>query len=345
MLSFRLQKIIEKYFIGHMFREMRQNQEKMYALFEGLQNGQSSLTQPKDETAEAQKNIQLILDVVLHLPDKTKPLTYVPAEIDKAFFGYTPDVAGALQRYCIRQTAASKAATVRKVVAYFWGPPGTGKTRAAGCIADALKLPFETLSLSKITPEDLVGTEDKPGLLLDVMTRAGRNGKDSLNNMVLLLDDADRVLNRGSHASSFILNLLEPETKSFYSPFLQSHVDISHLCIILAGNSEIQDEALRSRLQVVRFEGYNADYKKAVVWKSMLPELIKIHETSELPLTFADVEKDSIDKLIQADKDPGFRSIKQKVMEYLEDLVLRKHFPVSTKLESSNVSSNVSSIA
>lgn len=341
LLSLRLQKIIEKYFVEYSLFEMSQKREKMHMpILNEFQKGQSSLMQPKDETLEAKKNMQLILDVVLHLPDKTKPLTYIPAEINKAFFGYTSDVIAALQRYCIRQTAASKATAVRKVVAYFWGPPGTGKTRAAGCIADALKLPLETLSLSKITPEDLIGTEEKPGLLLDVMTRAGRNGKESLNNMVLLLDDADRVLNEENRASSFILNLLEPETKSFYSPFLQSNVDISHLCIILAGNSEIRDDALRSRLQIVKFDGYNADYKKAVVWKTMLPELIKIHENSELPLIFDDVKKEqaAIDQIIEKDDDLGFRSVKQRMMEYLEGMVLRKYFPISTKPESLNLS-------
>lgn len=121
---------------------------------------------------------------------------------------------------------------------------------------------------------------------------------------------------------------------------MKSNVDISHLCIILAGNSKIKDEALFSRLQNVEFKGYDSSFKKQVAWKTMIPELLKMHEASELPLSIDEVksEKMAIDKRIEDDKNQGFRGIKQEIMDYLEGMVLRKYFPISTKPESLNLS-------
>lgn len=63
----------------------------------------------------------------------------------------------------------------------------------------------------------------------------------------------------------------------------------------------------------------------------MIPELLKMHETSELPLSIDDVksEKVAINKKIEEDRDQGFRGIKQKIMDYLEGTVLKKYFPLT----------------
>lgn len=273
--------------------------------------------------------------LILSLPRKPKEITYNRDHINAKLL-YPKDALLSLKRYCIRHAAASTAASVRKVAAYFWGAPGVGKTRAAKLVAEVLGVPFQLVSLGDISVKDLEGTKNKPGLLLEALCKVraddaglieGRNPK----NIIILFDDADRtLLNKGEYGLvSFILTLLESETKTFYSKFLEAEIDISRLGIILAGNAELDDQALKSRLEIVHFKGHSADYKKRVMWEELLPSILETHKFSAFPLTMSDLLQEDIDHLntlVDEDSDQGFRSIKRKVMNYLEDKVLCKYF-------------------
>ncbi len=286
-------------------------------------NAMQSIPESKAEKFE-------IINTVLNLPRNVKEIIYNNNHINETLVGYPADTVRELKRYCIRHVAACRADSVRKIAAYFYGVPGVGKTRAIKLIAKALDLPFEIISLGEMTIKDLVGTEDDPGLLLKVLSRAKINGEGA-KNMLLGIDDADRVLLNSSEyeLSSFILTLLEPETKSFFSPYLNTEVDISHLGIILAGNSNMTDPALGNRLHIIHFNGYGVDYKKSVVWDELFPSLLEVHEKADLILTkddFTSTDYQTINGLIEKDDDPGFRSIKLQLMKYLEDKVLAKYF-------------------
>ncbi len=270
------------------------------------------------------------LKLALSLPRQVKHISYTRELVNQRLTGYSGEALRNLKRYCIRHVAASKEQSARKIAAYFCGAPGVGKTRAARLIAQVLDLPFEVISLGDLTIDGLVGTPSDPGLLLDVLSRAKINGEGA-KNMILLIDDADRVvLNESKYGLvSFILTLLEPETKTFYSPYLWVDIDISHLGIILAGNAEITDEALHNRLHVIHFDAYAADYKKTVAWNELLPGTLAQHKTADLKIDESDItEHDvaAINNMIEQDPDPGFRSIKLKLMNYLEDKVLCKYF-------------------
>ena len=81
----------------------------------------------------------------------------------------------------------------------------------------------------------------------------GLRHKRTAKNIVLLIDEADRVINpqpdsETSELLPWALKLLDPESKSFYSPYFDADIDMSHIIIILAGNHPIADEALQKRL-------------------------------------------------------------------------------------------------
>ena len=283
-----------------------------------------------DSHSSTYPRLSNIIAMALNLPDTIKDIVFEPATIHKMLTGYSPRVTRDLNRYAIRLVAACRDNTsVRKIAAYFYGEPGVGKTRAAHLIAQSFGLPITTISLANIDAEKLMGTNKEPGLLLEALTRAKLPDGQKYKNAILLIDDADRIINNDDQLASVLLTLLEPETRSFYSPYLNTEVDISNLNIILAGNSLIEDAALLSRLAVVKFERYEAEYKKKVVYDELFPDLLERHKRSRYPLSaddFGTEDWNKIDALVYANTEPGFRSLKLQLMAYFEDKVLCKYF-------------------
>jgi hypothetical protein len=267
-------------------------------------------------------------DVLHQIPTTIKPLDIDHELLKKLLKGYAPETRRELLRYCVRHAAASTSRSVRKIAAYFVGVPGTGKTRAATLLAQALGVPLKIFSVGDVTVDDLIGTRDTPGKILEALTDASYNG-EKCKNILMLLDDADRIFLAGDERLAFLLTLLESETKSFYSPYLGFNVDISHVGIILAGNFDVKDDALKNRLHVIQFNGFSKAYKKEVVLNELLPSVLELHQHAALALRRDDLlakDIDAIGTLVEQDLDPGFRSIKLKLTQYIEDKVLQKYF-------------------
>ncbi len=278
----------------------------------------------------ALKERKQAIKLLLNLPREVKKISYDSQKINKLLQGYNPTTTRELKRFCIRHVAACNQESVRKMVAYFHGSPGVGKTRAAQLIAQALGVPCATISLGDLTIEQFVGSPEQPGLFLNTIAQSHPSGEKN-KNMILLIDDADRILLNPQKADllSFLLTLLEPETRLFYSPFLDISLDISHIGIIMTGNNQLTDAALINRLQIVPFSSYDKEYKRKVVWQTLYPALLQPHQEAALALSEADftqADQDAINTLVDADIDPGFRTIKLSLMNYLEDKVLCKYF-------------------
>ncbi len=276
-----------------------------------------------------------IIETILKLPFENHKIVYDSERIDAVLQGYSPQTTLELKRYCIRHAAASTATAVRKIAAYFYGEPGVGKTRAAKMVAEALGLPIAVISLANVDMHKLIGDYDDPGILINALTK---DTAQKAANMILLIDDADRILlnEANSDLLSFILTLLESETSTFYSPYLRADVYIGHLGIVLGGKTVVTDDALLSRLHVVPFAGYEKEYKKTAVWKELFPSVLQLHEQAELALSqedFTEEDTDAINKLVDEDTDKGFRPIKLKLMTYFEDKVLKKYFSTEKKNE------------
>lgn len=292
------------------------------------------------------------VSLALHLPTQVLPVQFYPPEIARFFSGYPAGLRRKVEAFCIRQKMNQSALLThltgeaappntgskvgKRAAAYFYGPPGTGKTRFAELTAQAMGLPFARISLEGASISDLLGRSLQsghatPGLLAQAMAAASKVHGQGAKNMVLFIDEADRVINsQSSEILPLMLKLLDPESKSFFNAYFNAEIDLSHLTIILAGNHSIQDEALRKRLFLVRFDGFSAPFKRQIVWDSLIPRLLKNYsQNGELTLSLEDLTDDDrglIDNLISWDQDPGFRSLESVLMSLMDFKAQQKFY-------------------
>ena len=67
--------------------------------------------------------------------------------------------------------------------------------------------------------------------------------------------------------------------------------DISDITIILAGNYDIKDEALRNRLHIVPFDEISDTCKREIVWKQYFPEILNRYQQSKFQFQPKDFTK------------------------------------------------------
>ena len=142
-------------------------------------------------------------------------------QLVEAFDVYDPSVQDKLRAaswLLMRKNAALKQAF------YFQGLPGTGKTYAAWQLAEGLGLPKCEIDLAGKSPQDLTGTPEKVGEIVQCMI-----DKQALNP-VITFNDGDRALNNpNSGFSDFFLSLFDRERKTMKNAYLGWDVDVSQL--------------------------------------------------------------------------------------------------------------------
>jgi hypothetical protein len=252
---------------------------------------------------------------VLSLPTQKIKIVYDPLLLDKYLGTYDPKVLRQLKRFAARHAAASTGKTVKKIVVYFQGPPGVGKTRAAENLGKAMNAPFKLLKLGGKTLADIEGDESKPGLLLEALMQARNEKGENSKGPFIFCDELDRAIGlserdsmgggrmgmgmaamgRGGYGDAsggiegFFLDLFEPGQTTFYSPYLRADVDVSDVIFGAAGNvdweiylknRETKDRALADRFEFVRFEGYTPEFKLAVVESTIFDELLQVYKGS-----------------------------------------------------------------
>lgn len=272
------------------------------------------------------------IETALDLPKSVKPIQFNAESITKALIGYPSSVQAALKDFYLHHIEQQNAQRVSKNSIFLRGVPGVGKTRAAGKMAEALNVPFEVISLADATANDIVGCKlckrPNPGLLAQTLAKAGKKDPET-KNMILLIDEADRAIERSPSIKELLLTLLEPETLSYYNPYYESDIDISHVGIILAGNYGIEDEALSNRLEIVEFAGFSPEYKKDIALNEILPAILEEYNRSDAKLPYnepiSDEDRANLERMIEADDDKGFRSIKKKLKKFVLSKVRCKY--------------------
>ncbi len=162
------------------------------------------------------------------------------------------------------------------ITALFSGPPGTGKSMAAGLIGRELRSEVYQVDLSKIASKWIGETEKNLATLFDV-AEAG--------NAILLFDEADAVFGKRTGVKSSNDRYANQETNYL----LQRFESYSGICILTTNHEHAMDDAFRRRLSVhARFPMPEVD-ERAAIWAALLPKTAPIEgelRLGELAKTF-----------------------------------------------------------
>lgn len=293
----------------------------------------------RHSTFDAARLVPSLITETLALPTKSYDTHYERDEIGKLFHCYNEDTVKEIRRLIVRHVAGNQGdAGTQKYAVFFRGPPGTGKSRAAALVAKALKVPFQIVSLNDVTHEKFVGSRKQdyfgPGVLADALIKASEANKKTpgIENFVIAFEEADRTLN-GEESSklkglpNYMLHFLNPSQTSYYNEFFRADISTGNMTTILLGNFDIRDEALVNRLHVIDFPPISSECKKEIVWNQFFPEIFSRYQKSRFKLNpeeFNDQDRENFDKDIDADQDPGMRSIYRKLEHYIADRIIDK---------------------
>ena len=144
------------------------------------------------------------------------------------------------------------------ITALFSGPPGTGKTMAAGLISSDLRCDLYQVDTSKITSKWIGETEKNLAALFDAAEAC---------HAVLLFDEADALFGKRTDVKSSNDRVANQETNYL----LQRLETYTGICILTTNHESGIDEAFRRRLSVhVRFPMPEAEERKHL-WRALIP--------------------------------------------------------------------------
>jgi len=295
----------------------------------------------RSPSSEALSRLQKILDKALRLPFYSRELTFDEEKIDHALRFYPPDVAEQLKliahsELIYQQTDRSLHDSHYPV--YFFGEPGAGKTFAAKQLAEAMGTNLAVVTLDGATIDDIVGTpfesiDAKAGRILDAIIARTTSSQDiNHHNQILLIDEFDRLFISGNEKTkdvlSFMLKLLDPANRSFYSPYLKTDIRLPET-VILAGNQDIHElsthdpelKAIASRLDKITFPGFDQEAKKKIADEVMIPKKEKRYQSAAGPLSGFTLPAQGhamIMDFISKDQDSGLRSMEKYIAKVFE---------------------------
>ena len=212
---------------------------------------------------------------------------------------------------------------------YFQGIPGSGKTFAANALAEATHVSLGQVVLDGATIEEIIGTpfdpmggKSAPGRLLTAIASGAKDIKTgvSYSDNILFIDEFDRLLNADDPSSksilSFMLKILDPNNRTFFSPYLGVSVELPKT-IILAGNYEIRDAALKNRFEIIKFEGYDRKQLEKIAMSSIVPKYCDLYGFEKNCLM--DKERDLLAQHIAGSSDHGLRDTEKFILSLVSE--------------------------
>ena len=169
------------------------------------------------------------------------------------------------------------------------GGPGTGKTRIAKLIGEALQRKVGFISLAGISDgKTILGFKrtyisSTPGVLIKEMQKV------NTNNPVIVIDEIDKVNVSYGYSNVFnaLLQILNPEENSrFRDHYLEIPFDFSNVIFVLTSNSKEIFAPLLDRMEVINVEPYMYFEKFLISKNYALKQIIKeYHMEDQLEIT------------------------------------------------------------
>jgi len=150
--------------------------------------------------------------------------------------------------------------------ALFSGPPGTGKTMAAGIIARELGLELFKVDLSRIVDKYIGETEKNLGRVFDEATES---------HAMLLFDEADSLFSKRTEVRSSVDRYANLEVNYL----LQRMEDFEGVTVLTTNFDAGFDDAFRRRIKFRITFPFPDPVDRERLWKSMFPKDAKLAKT------------------------------------------------------------------
>jgi SpoVK/Ycf46/Vps4 family AAA+-type ATPase len=151
-----------------------------------------------------------------------------------------------------------KVGRAKGIAALFSGPPGTGKTMAAGLVAKELGLDLYQIDLSKVMSKYIGETEKQLGAVFD----AAESG-----HLMLLFDEADAIFGKRSEVKSSNDRYANLEVNYL----LQRIEAFSGIAILTTNHESAIDEAFRRRLAIHVRLPLPEHPERENLWRTLIP--------------------------------------------------------------------------
>jgi len=181
------------------------------------------------------------------------------------------------------------------------GPQGVGKTELANALADAVKLPFSSISLGGVNDVSALAGHSYtyeasiPGAIVNSIIKMKQL------NGIMFFDELDKI---GDTAKSAEVNKLlihitdSTQNNNYKDRYLGSDIsiDLSNIWFVYSLNYiESLDKTLRDRIPIVFVDGYSKAEKKNIAKIHLLPGILKNIGLKPGDMEFAD---DALDFII-----------------------------------------------
>lgn len=157
------------------------------------------------------------------------------------------------------------------------GVKGTGKTKIARALAEALQLPFNQINFGGMNDaailnghsETYVGS--KPGKLVDIMIDSG------VMNGIIMMDEVDKISeSKNKEINGILTHLLDEEqNKEFQDNYIgQVPIDLSKVLFVITFNDiDKVDHIVSDRMKIINITSPSIDDKLIIARDKMIPEI------------------------------------------------------------------------